>query len=58
MSDFKKCPKGHTYDSEKEKECPYCNGKKIEDDLEDLPDTPVDKDILKHISDCYLVGRD
>jgi len=57
MSDFTKCPQGHVYDSELE-ECPYCNGKKIDEFLEDLPEKPVDKDVLKYIADCYLVGRD
>jgi len=55
MSDFIKCPEGHIYKKELEK-CPYCNGKRIEEDLEDLPEKPVvDKDILKHIADCYMV---
>jgi len=55
MDEFKKCPNGHVYDSGL-KECPYCSGKKIEDDLENLPEKPeVDRDVLKDIADCYLV---
>jgi len=54
--EFKKCSKGHPYDSELE-ECPYCNGKELDDDLENLPDKPaVNKDILKNIASCYLIG--
>jgi len=56
MSDFIKCPQGHLYDS-KSKECPYCNGAELDEDLENLPENPtVDKDILKNIANCYLVG--
>jgi len=56
MSVFKKCEKGHVYDS-KLTECPYCNGREIEDDLKELLEKPdVDKDILKDIADCYLMG--
>ena len=31
----KQCPQGHFYNSELD-ECPYCNGLKIDDDLEKL----------------------
>jgi len=56
MSDFNKCPKGHIYSSQL-KECPYCNGRTIEIDLENLPEKKdIDKDILKNIADCYLIG--
>jgi hypothetical protein len=36
LSDFIKCSKGHVYDSEL-KECPYCSGKELKDDLNKLP---------------------
>jgi len=56
MNSFKKCPNGHIYNPELA-ECPYCNGSKIDDDLDDLPDkTPVNKDILKNMADCYMMG--
>jgi hypothetical protein len=51
---YKKCPKGHIHNSETD-ECPYCNGKKIEDALEDLPD----KQEIDHYPDiamCYDMG--
>jgi len=51
---FKKCDKGHVYESVLV-ECPYCNGKKIETDLEDLPEKPgVDPNIGDDIADCYF----
>jgi len=53
MSDFIKCSKGHVYDSKKEKECPYCSGKKIEDDLENLPS---DDGYLPESAMCYDMG--
>jgi len=37
--DLKKCTKGHYYNSNSEK-CPYCNGRTIEQELEDLPQRP------------------
>ena len=56
MSEFKKCPQGHVYDSETD-ECPYCNGKKIDDALENLPVKPnINKDILQDMADCYMRG--
>ncbi|MCL2176095.1 MAG: hypothetical protein FWB73_08635 [Treponema sp.] len=53
MSDFKKCPKGHVYDSEKEKECPYCNNKTIDDDLEKIDPKEIDK---PETAMCYDMG--
>jgi len=53
MSEFKKCPEGHVYDSG-QNECPYCNGRKIEDDLEDLPETKVG--LPDNIAMCYDMG--
>jgi len=50
---FKKCPEGHVYDSELE-ECPYCNGKKIDDDLENLP--PDDSNPPPETAMCYDMG--
>ena len=51
---FKKCDKGHIYESSLV-ECPYCKGKKIETDLKDLPEKPdVDSDIGGDIADCYF----
>jgi len=55
MSDFIKCPKGHVYDSESE-ECPYCNGRKIDDDLDKLP--PDDVDVPDATAMCYEMGPD
>jgi len=43
MSDFIKCPKGHVYDSGLD-ECPYCNGKELDNDLNDLPKKTDDED--------------
>jgi len=56
MDKFKKCPKGHVHDSELE-ECPFCNGKEIDDELKKLPKKPPGR--LKDIKDlamCYLRG--
>ena len=56
FNDFAKCPKGHVYDTELG-ECPYCNGKKTDDVLKEMPEKPsVKKNILKDIADCYLIG--
>ena len=52
MGDFIKCPKGHIYDKELG-ECPYCSGKKIEDDLEDLPWQQIDP---PESAMCYDIG--
>ena len=60
MDKFIKCEKNqaHVYDS-KLKECPYCNGKTIEIDLENLPETePGRKKIDLPIADCYMIGQD
>ena len=54
MSDFIKCPEGHVYDSESLKECPYCNGTIIEDDLDNLP--PSDVDLPPAEAMCYDMG--
>jgi len=54
MDEFKKCPKGHVYNCELD-ECPYCGGKKIEDDLINIPGKPdIDIKILDDIADCYM----
>jgi len=53
MSDFKKCPFGHTYDSEKEKECPYCNGRKIDDELKKIPPKDIEG---PESAMCYDMG--
>ena len=51
---FKKCDKEHIYESGLG-ECPYCNGKKIETDLENLPEKPdADPNIGDDIADCYF----
>ena len=56
MGDFIKCAEGHIYDEELD-ECPFCNGKKIDDILKEIPEKPsIDKKILKDIADCYLIG--
>jgi len=55
MSDFVKCSKGHVFDSELEK-CPYCNGKKIEDELNKLPADDVD--VPADTAMCYDLGPD
>ncbi|MCL2211496.1 MAG: hypothetical protein FWB95_06210 [Treponema sp.] len=56
MSEFKKCSQGHVYESGLE-ECPYCNGKNVDDELEKLPKKPeINKDILKDMADCYMRG--
>ena len=52
MTGFTKCPKSHVYDSEL-KECPYCNGKNLEDDLEKLPPKEVDP---PETAMCYDMG--
>ena len=36
MGNFNKCEKGHIYDL-KNNECPYCNGKNLDEDLKGLP---------------------
>jgi len=50
---FTKCDKGHVYDLA-QNECPYCNGKKIEDDFDELPEggesLPLD------LAMCYEIG--
>jgi len=56
MSEFKKCSKGHVYESNLD-ECPYCNGAEIDDVLGKLPVKPeINKDILKDMADCYMRG--
>ena len=55
MSEFKKCEKGHVYDSKFDK-CPFCLGKKLDDTLKEIPEIP-DDDIEVHpdIADCYMM---
>jgi len=58
MSEFKKCPQGHVYESNLD-ECPYCSGAEIDDALGNLPGKPeINKDILKDMADCYMIGPD
>ena len=54
MKKIKKCPNGHFYDS-KEEECPYCNGRTLDDDLASL----IKKKIRfpKDMAMCYRVGN-
>ena len=52
MNEFKKCSGWHIYNSNL-KECPYCNGKKLEDDLENLPPKEVDP---PESAMCYDMG--
>ena len=53
MIEFKKCPRGHVYDSELN-ECPYCNGRTIDDDLENL--TPDEVELPPDEAMCYDMG--
>ena len=53
--EFVQCKKGHFYNSNLE-ECPYCKGKKIEDDLENLP--PKKCDFPEDQAMCYDIGPD
>ena len=50
---FAKCPKGHVYNSELGK-CPYCNGGKIDDELEKLP--PDEINLPPETAMCYDMG--
>ncbi|MCL2180099.1 MAG: hypothetical protein FWB83_03140 [Treponema sp.] len=50
MKIFKKCPVGHVY-SMKSKECPYCKGRKLDDELEKLPENEVKE--LPPVALCY-----
>jgi hypothetical protein len=54
MKKIKKCPAGHFYDSKLE-ECPYCNGRTLDDDLASL----IKKKIRfpKDMAMCYRVGN-
>ncbi|MCL2211497.1 MAG: hypothetical protein FWB95_06215 [Treponema sp.] len=52
MNDFKKCSKGHVYES-KLAECPYCNGKELDDDLKNLPHKEIDP---IEAAMCYDMG--
>jgi len=49
---FKKCPNGHIYSSDLD-ECPYCNDRQIEEDLEKLL-ANTDKP-LPEIAMCYIL---
>jgi len=42
MSEFLRCLNGHVYDSEL-KECPYCGGKELGEDLDKLPEKPEEE---------------
>jgi hypothetical protein len=50
---FTKCNNGHIYNSELE-ECPYCNGRKIDDDLDDLGEE--EKIDFPETAMCYDIG--
>jgi len=53
MDKFIKCPKSHVYESRLE-ECPYCNGKIIDDELKELPPGYDNRDdILPPSPLCY-----
>jgi len=55
MDEFKRCPNGHIRKPELE-ECPYCNGRTIEDDLEELPDDDGGPDKIPETAMCYDMG--
>jgi len=52
MSEFIKCSKGHVYES-KLNECPYCNGKKLDDYLKNLVNREIE---LTEAVMCYDMG--
>jgi len=52
MNDFIKCPKGHIYQS-RLSECPYCSGKELDEDLENLPEKDIDP---PEAAMCYEMG--
>jgi len=51
MSEFKKCTKGHYYNSDSE-DCPYCNGETIGQKLKDLP--PGSRVFPEDTAMCYV----
>jgi len=54
MNEFIKCPEGHVFSSEF-KECPYCSGKELDDDLENLPSKKIER---LETAMCYDMGPD
>ena len=57
MDEFKKCPEGHVYESEYE-ECPYCNGKEMEEFIDRLKSDASKKirEKLENMAMCYIMG--
>jgi len=58
MSDFIKCEKGHVY-NKKLKECPFCNGKTLEEALQEIAQKEGGKNIresLDLVAMCYEIG--
>ena len=54
--EFKKCLKGHIFEAELE-DCPYCGGKKIEEELAKLViRNPALKKKLEDMAMCYITG--
>jgi len=52
MNKFIKCSKGYVYES-KLNECPYCNGKELDEDLENLPRKEINP---PESAMCYDMG--
>ena len=52
MYNFIKCPQGHVYES-RLKECPYCSGKELDEDLKNLPEKDIEP---PETAMCYDMG--